>query len=265
MSVGITIYPGEIEREQQHQIGIEVPDRQGDLWSYCEFSPGIYAHGVVVRDFGSGDLVSASGLGTLTAAAAAGTNLLKDSGEFSGDDLRGAIGTIVEGAGIGQTFQVLEVVNADTLEIAMLTHPGGDWKTALDTTSKYRLTLPGRVKLANTSAGIRGVIQGLDRDHGFTVPTGEFRYGFVKKTGLAECVVDVSAATLASGGFVTITGTAGFITNTTSAVAAIGKCINGDLAGSVDTYQLIDLDIRNHLRSYRMPIQKEEPYRGITI
>lgn len=255
---GIRIYPNKIETEQQHRIGLSTPDRWGDLWSYVEFTPGDYKNGQVVGDQGVGDLISNSGLGTVTAAAEVGSKMLKDTGEFNGKDLRGAIGHIVDGSGVGQTFIVIGVKDADTLLISVPNQSGEGWKVALDTTSKYRLKLPGRVAVTATPANVRGVVQADD----FSVPANQKRYGFVRQGGLGDGLINASGTALSN--LVTVT-TGGLIIGTSSPANAIGKTVLGDLGGTVDARMPIDFDIRNTLRSYRVEKDKEEPYHNVII
>ena len=189
-------------------------------WSYVEFTPGTYHRGQVVRDSKSSDLIE-SGLGTVTTASAIGEN---------------------------------------TLIIELLNRKKSGWRTALDTTTKYRLIMPGRVypAAAPTSDRARGIIE---RD-AFTVPTGEVRYGFVRQKGLTEGMVDVDGIALAA--LVTFS-TGGLIVGTTAIAYAIGEGILGDLAGAADALMPINAKIDNSLASFRYPTGKEEPYSDVII
>ena len=253
----IKIYPDNVYAEQQHIVGIKSPDKWGDDWSYVEFPAGTYKHGQVLADQVSSDLLSSSGLGTLTADADAGSSLLEDTDEFSGDDFRGAIGHIVEGVGVGQSFVILEVKDSDTLVVYVLDTKGQGWETALDTTSKYRLSLPGRVKVATSAVRVRGVLQMPD----FTVPTNEKRYGFVRMTGIGRGLVDASGTALVDR----VTATTGGLIVGTTGNAYIGYATHGDLDGTVDSLMPIDFNIINNARSFRSEKDKYEPYHDVII
>ena len=255
MAQDIKIRPDFLHHEQQHTVGIITKQ-----WSYVEFTPGTYNRGTVVRDAKSSDLLGNSGTGTVTEAASIGDNTLVDTGEFANKDLRGAIGAIVEGAGVSQSFQVLDVKDENTLIIEVLYRKDKGWNVALDTTTKYRLTLPGRVYpgAAPATDRPRGVLQ----REVFTVPTGEVRYGFVKQRGLIEGLVDVSGTALAH--LVTYTSEGKFI-GTTSYVQAVGRTFLGAYAGAGDGQMPIELMIENSLPSFRYPIRKEQPYAGKII
>ena len=260
MSLTISTYPDFVHKEAQHTLGEEHNDNQGDKWSYVEFTPGTYARGVVVRDAKSSDLVGNSGVGTVTAAAAIGSTILEDTGEFASKDLRGAIGTIYQGSGHGQSFFVKKVRDADTIEIQLLKLAGSGWEIALSTTSLYRLFLPGRVYIAAAAAGnkIRGVVPYEE----FTVPTGEFRYGYARKTGIDDGFIDVSGTALSSNKEVTVT-TDGLIIGAPDTVAgvrgAIGTSANGDSGAGADHLMPIEFNIVNNRRSLRHPRLREEP------
>lgn len=208
----IRILPDEFTKEQHHRLGISAPDSWGRIWSYVGFSGGTYKPGRIVRDV---PVVT----GTVTTAAAAGTNLLVDSGEFANDGwLRGAIGVITNasGEGTGQVFQVIRRIDDDTLEIALITDASGQrkggnpgWETALTTSSTFTLRLPGRVSESIAApARVRGVFQA---EADLVVPTNEERYGWVLQRGLglgdfpvdpggnAAIGVDANVRTAASG------------------------------------------------------------------
>ena len=261
MPLTFSTYPDFVHKEAQHTIGEEHNDNAGDKWSYVEFTPGTYTRGIVVRDAKSSDLLT-GGEGTATAAAAVGSTILTDTGEFSNKDLRGAIGTIVEGTGIGQSFFVKKVRDANIIEIQLLKRAGAGWEVALDTTSKYKLSLPGRVYIAPTAAGNK--IRGITPYDEFTVPTSEFRYGYVRKTGIDEGLIDVSGNALVAETAVVVT-TGGLLlgppaTDTIASIRnTIGYSVNGDLAGDVNALALIEFTIVNNRRSLRHPRLREEP------
>ena len=289
MSFSISIYRGINHEEQQLRVGEEVNDKPGCLWSYVELTPGTYKKGHLLQDVSSSDLIGNSGLGTVTASAAKDTTILKDTGEFTATstlkaagnldglkDLRGAIGTIVEGGGVGQTFQVIKVRDKDTLEIRIAGKNGDGWAVPLTTSSKYRLTMPGRVKLAENGATVRarGVIQ---EDDDVTVDDNKFRYSYARKTGAGEGLIDVSGRNIADNLLVVPNGRgllAGIAelpgSNTLAATKtwieasrrAVGKAMNGHFSGgepTIDTLLPIEFMIVNNSLSFRQPRMKEDP------
>ena len=252
----IRIRPELLEEEQQHRLGLTSPDQWGDEWSYVEFTPGTYNKGHIVRDLPFGDVAN----GTVTAAAAIGTFTLQDTGEFSSDDFRGAIGHIHDGHGQGQRFIVQRVMNANTLRITLFN--GRGWETALTTNSKYRLILPGRVEHAG---GVNQHLRGACQADNFTVPANETRYGWVKKTGLAECLRDNSGTDIPSEGIVRAT-TGGLIIGATNIADSLGIALLGNPDEGTDDFLIpVDLRITNNAMSFRFPKGKEEPYFDVHI
>lgn len=252
MGQTIRVYPDTLETEAQHRIGVITPDTWGDLWAYVEFTPGTYKKGQTVRDQPSSDLVNA---GEVTAAAAQGTFNLKDTGEFDGKDYRGAIGFIYEGTGIGQSFQVMKLQNSDILVVQLLDRTKRGWQTALDTTSKYRLRMPGRVEIGGgdfPANRVRGVIELED----FTVPTNEFRYGFVRQTGLGQG--KGKASTEVTAGYIKSNADGDFVDGTQAQHIGVTQ-LGGFTPGSDGTLFPVELRIHNRVRSYRQPKTKEDP------
>ena len=251
----MSTYPDFVHDEQQHYIGEEHNDNPGNLWSYVEFIPGSYKKGIVVVDMKSADLISASGIGTLTAASPIGSTRLTDQGEFVNKDLRGAIGYIHEGPGIGQSFFVLS--NDDnTLEIKLLRHGGTGWDVALTTASKYRLTMPGRVKVGQSGANnkVRGVVV-YDT---FSFSSG-FKYGFVRKTGIEEGLIVASTGSdLPENGLVK-SNNAGNILKGGVLADKIGTALIETEASTEEKLAPIEFLIENNRRSMRRPRKREDP------
>ena len=259
----ISTYPDKPHKEQQHIIGEEHTDRLGDLWDYVEFTPGTYKEGLLVRDQQQADFV-ANGSGTVTAAAAVGTNVLQDTGEFANKDLRGAIGVIDSGGGIGQIFQVR---SHDTNELQIVVHGSEEnnrgWETALTTSSTYNLTIPGRVEIASASINdVRGVVQYKDP---FTVPSGELWYGYVRRTGIGPALCDNTGTTnpIRNNRFVTpaASGLVQGVPSTLTVAAlsyVIGRAISVNPTGA-DSLIPVNFNIPNGGRSYRRPRKREEP------
>ena len=260
-----------------------------------------YNPGELLRDSVAQDLLSGSGtddrVGTPTATAEIGTNQLKDTGEFANDDLRGAIGMIVASDGRSQIFQVTKVVDKDTLEIALISDEDGivdgqgtksGWKTALATTSTYRLYFPGRVQkgIDPTQENHRIIPRGVMQSKA-VVPANKFRYGWALQEGIGVGKLDVSVAEEAAANSVKIgtpvvpsgsgllkgmllptdaNGTyddLGDVSNDMRhAIKAVGMSVLGPLnvtSSSDDRLQAFYFDIRNKALSYRFPI-KDEPY-----
>lgn len=278
----IRILPGEFTKEQHHRVGISVPDQWNRLWTYCMFPGGssgtTYNKGELLADSLSADLLGNSGVGTLTEAQAVGSNLIKDTDEFANDDFRGATGIIDSNDGIGQVFQVLRVLDKDTLEIALLFEGDGKsgWKTALTTSSTYELMFPGRVKRTPTASPFAQINRGFIQEV-LTVPANENRYGWALQQGLGVAAHDsadtapVAAAFLAAGdttagnieGAELVTGAAP--TTVAGLLAAARKSVNGvgrspfGITLTADGTVPIYADIGNNMLSYRFPV-KDEPY-----
>ena len=237
-----------------------------------------YNEGELLADSLSADLLSSSGVGTLTEEQAVGSNLIKDTDEFTDDDFRGAIGIIDSNEGIGQVFQVLRVIDKDTLEIALLFEGDGKsgWKTALTTSSTYELMFPGRVKKVPTTGLFAQIYRGFIQE-ALTVPAKENRYGWALQQGLGIAAHDssdtapVAAAFMAAGdttdgnveGAGLVTGTdptnvAGLLPATRKSVNSVGRSPFG-ITLAADGTVPIYADIRNNMLSYRFPV-KDEPY-----
>ena len=266
----INVRFGEWLEEQQHLLGISVPDPRGYDWAYVALSPGTYGKGQLVKDVDTTDLLGNSGVGTATRAQAVNTNELQDTGEFANDHfLRGAIGYITGGGGVGQLFQVLKRVDDNTLEIALIADASGNrvvgkksgWQTALTTASTYQLWLPGRVELAGVASEtqkIRGSVQ-----KAVTVPANEERYGFVLQTGFGYGDVDEdpgdddSAASPA--GSILIPAANGHLTPESATDAFSVGYIPFGMASRQDRLTPVYYEISNKALSLRN-INKDKPY-----
>lgn len=280
----IRIHPDEFTKEQHHRVGIVAPDAWGRLWTYCMFAGGSTEEttlnvGELLVDAASSHLIGNSGVGTVTSAAEAGSNVLKDTGEFAGKDLRGAIGIIDGTDGLGQVFQVLKVLDADTLQISLLWDGSGNrsdnngWITALTTSSTYEIMFPGRAVKASTTnpflALNRGVIQ-----QGLTVPAQEVRYGWILQQGLGIVAHNTSSDAIAHASFLgagndtagaveaatLVSGTAPTTTAGVLSAARLGvNAVARGLFSIDDTTVPAYIDIKNNLLSYRFTI-KDDPY-----
>ena len=246
---------------QEQALGYVGRDGIGYKWSYVQFRE-VMGVGERVRDSVHSDLISTDDPGTVSAAAAIGTNRLTDSGKFPiSTDLAGCIGAIVGGPGAGQNFTVMRRVDSNILEVKVLTTPtdlsdreDGGWDTALTTASEYRLFFPGVVRQGD----------GLtDIDRGFTqvaVTADDLnKYGWVQQTGLGFMKLDTSAANAVIGENLvasTGTGSAGLVRGLTTATTAdeaasgIGRSLLGDYGADVLMWG--ELNVVNEMQSHRL-------------
>ena len=274
MAYQIVQYPKRIETAENFKpvIGSLWLDRNGDRWSAVEFPPGTYTYGTVLADMSSGDLLSGD-QGTVTTAGSVGDEFLTDSGEFNGDDFRGALGTIVAGTGYGQNFQVTRMIDANQIAIKNLNPnrtPGNNgFTTALGTDSQYRLTIPGRVK---TATALDHVVRGVVQVPTFTVPAGEFRYGYVRQTGVGEGRVSSSqgvvqnhgVVTFGSGGELIAAGNTLTINNLFGSVGRVVLAAGADTpAQANDRHYLVAFNISNYRRSFRTGRKAIAPTRSV--
>lgn len=256
---------------QKFRIGEVAYDDMGARWSYCWFQEDLSA-GEYAEDQANADLLSGA-TGTITTAGAANGNTLIDSGEFANDDFVGAIGctlgdTIANGG--GQGFYVTEMIDSNTIGVSVL-HGDADprlsnngWETATTTSTTYSLCFPGRVKQGDGIPAIpRGFAQ-VDIDASATP------FGWLKQVGLGWMKVDVSADALVAGEHV-VPAAAGLVEGFTAAgttadevAQIVGRCLMGDLAGTVDGLIFGELMIRNDTVSFRFP-RRTHPYNAVTI
>ena len=203
-------------------LGQITPDPDGDgAWCYGQFfENGTYEVGMAVRHATSAEIAD----GTVTAAAAKGTRFLEDTGEFDGDDFVGAIGYIYEGDGVGQSFYVTKMINADTIQIHLLSSTTGipsngvGWATALTTSSKYRLRLPGRFYIADAAGDLNAGITQVK-----AVVTASYKpFGYVKSQGDAFGRFDFDGTVPTAGGQITVT-TGGLLIGVSNSARAIGR------------------------------------------
>lgn len=266
----IQIQPDEFTKVQHQRLGVVSPDDWGRMWSYVAFSPGTYRPGRVVRDVPPSALVSATaGVGTVTQAQAVDTNQLQDTGEFANDGfLRGAIGQIIAGGGVGQVFQVIKRIDDNTLEIALINDGSGDvkgghspgWEVALTTSSTYQLRLPGRVSLGIAATlRKRGVFQGRKN---LVVPANEERYGWVLQRGDGFGYVDEDTTSDADAGTaddLLTTAADGELTNDGATASNTVGYLTHQIANNTERLTRVHFTIVNNELSYRFE-NKYEPY-----
>ena len=242
---------------QEHALGYVGRDGIGNRWSYVQFRE-VVGVGERVRDSVHSDLITTDDPGTVSAAAAIGTNRLTDDGKFPiASDLAGCIGAIVGGAGAGQNFTVMRRIDSNILEVKVLTNIAdlsdrvdGGWNVALTTASEYRLFFPGAVRQGD---GLR------DIDRGFTqVEVGADdlnKYGWVQQTGLGFMKLDTSAddAVIGENLVATSAGLVKGFSGTTSpeeASAGIGRSLLGDYGA--DVLMWTEIHVVNEMQSYRL-------------
>ncbi len=210
-----------VHDQQLDILGRIVPDPDGDgAWCYGQFfENGTYEVGMAVRHATSADVAD----GTATAAAAKGTRFLEDTGEFDADDFVGAIGYIHQGTGAGQSFYVTKMINANKIQIHLLSDVssipanGVGWATALTTSSKYRIRFPGRFYIADAIGDLNAGITKAK----IVVTAGYKPFGYVKCKGDIFGRFDASGTAPAAGGLVSVT-TGGLLIGSTSS-RAIGR------------------------------------------
>lgn len=184
---------------QRNTLGIWVPDPDDGYWVYGQYwENGNYKTGHVLRHAAGVDLLSDAD-GAVSESIPAGATYLVTAGKFGNSlKLKGAIGYIYDGAGEGQTFYIRETIKGDInrVEIGILSSatrrpraPG--WDIALDTTSRFRLWLPGRFYFGDGLA--TDLTAGVCQTE-LTVDDGYKPFGWAKCEGGAFALQDDNAA-----------------------------------------------------------------------
>ena len=156
---------------QRDLLGVTKQNKRGDFFGYLRVGEA-FNKGQPLRVAKHNDLVAtSSNQDHVTAAAAVGTNFLKSTGAFLNKKLRGAFGSIKSGAGAGQTFYVVDVVDKDTIEVFVIndedgfTDTGavssGTWTTALTTGSRFDLQFPGVAFAVDASGDEHEPLEGV--------------------------------------------------------------------------------------------------------
>lgn len=252
-----------LHRVQQARLGELATDDIGNTWSYVQFRQAVNI-GEVVRDAELGDLRgTGTGNGAVSVTTGNSTNRLIATGQFPiTKDVRGAIGAIVNGAGRGQHFTVINRIDENTVEVLVLTTAtgfvtDGKWATALTTSSIYRLAFPGAVFQGD---GLADNVRGFSQ---VEVEAGDIgRYGWVQQTGLGFVKLDASAAApvigegLVQAGSGLVRGFTAAGTTADEAANIIAKCLIGDYTGTADTLMWAELCVVNRAQSYRLPHER---------
>ena len=237
---------GALHEDQRARLGIEITDINGERWGYVRLREAI-GYGEVVRSSKHADLVTTDP-GEANAAAAAGTDRLPTSDGFllssAEIDLRGCLGYISDGAGIGQQFYILEN-DDDTAKVFVLTgntnvNRNQGWVTALDSTSRFLLFFPGE---ARQGGGVSDLVEGVMQARGGADASDIGKFCWVKRSGLTPVKVDGSGTDLTAGGIVVPTA-AGLSHGSTSSARGIGRALEATSYGDAEDYlALVTLDI----------------------
>lgn len=236
-----------LDGTQEHTLGQWAPDKWGRGARYMRFAE-TGSRGGLVRDGVHSDL---SGAGTASAAAAIGTNVLKDTGVFTDKALiEGSIGYISGGTGVGQSFAILEVVDADTAIVLVLEGDDGEgnWGTALATDSTYVLYFPGQ---GFAGDGVTDIAAGFLQYDVSADDVGKF--GWVRQEGLGPARGDASA-TLATGKGAVSGGSGKIVGFSSTATTAqlngkVGTPVLGDIAAN--GVVLLNYEVMNKALSYK--------------
>ena len=270
-------YGGVLEEIQRRPLGDIVVDNSGREWVYGRFDQTL-SIGDLVRDAVTDDLVtpdSSQVYASITTAAAVGTNYLTDSGAFTDKKFVGAIGDIVAGDGLGQKFSIIRMVDANRVEIEVLAElsslvDSGDegWQTALTTSSKYVLALPGAFFQGDEASAVhnyvnRGFVQqAIDSDHvGW--------YGFVCKKGLCLAKVARSSNPIVPYEFIVPAGS-GAIQGASATITIddvmnkVGRAL-ADLTGTGSALTIVEADCPGIARALALPDDMKDPLTGIRI
>ena len=237
-----------VNPQPETPLGIPIDAGGGEMFRSVLIGEA-WDEGTVLTDASHTDLVTATEtVGTPTAAAAVGTRVLADTGNYGNANLLvGAVGTITSGAGSGQSFIVTEVPNANTLHVYVFAADGnrvngnGGWETALTTASQYRLSQPGMAtKFAAATDRVIGVACGD------VAATDVGKYTQAQSCGAGLVLYD-STTTIAQNAALGV-GTSGkavaLTASLNTAKNSIGYVQTGvDTAGTTDILMPVMLDI----------------------
>ena len=179
-------------------------------------------------------------------------------------DLRGCLGWISAGGGIGQQFYILEN-DDDTAKVFVLTgntnrNKNHGFPVDLDTNSKVTLLFPGE---GRQGSGVTDIVQGIMMEEATADDIGKFCW--VKRSGLAPVRVDASKMDLAVGGIVISAGD-GLAAGHASAARGIGRGLaSSDNIGDTEDYiAFVHLDIPDSPLSYAYA-NTQNGYNSVTI
>ena len=242
---------GVLHEDQRARLGIGITDINGERWGYIRIREAM-DFGQVVRSSKHADLVTTSP-GVVSAAAPIGSSRLPTTNGFQlsdvTQDLRGALGYISDGTGIGQQFYVLENTN-DVATVFVLTgntnrNNNTGWATALDNTSRFLLFFPGEGRQGD---GTSDVVEGVMQAKATSEDIG--RFCWVKRSGVTPVLADGSGTDLTAGGRVVPTD-GGLVQGVTDASLEIGQALAETSYGDAEDYlALVNLAIPDGPLSY---------------
>ena len=242
---------GVLHEDQRARLGIGITDINGERWGYIRVREAM-KFGQVVRSSKHTDLVTTDP-GAVSAAAPAGSSRLPTDNGFQlggvTQDLRGALGYISDGAGIGQQFYILENTD-DVATVFVLTgntnrNNNTGWVTGLDTTSRFLLFFPGEGRQGD---GTTDIVEGVIQTHATSEDIG--RFCWVKRSGVTPVLADGSGEDLAAGGRVVPTD-GGLVQGTTDASLEIGQALAATSYVDAEDYlALVNLAIPDGALSY---------------
>lgn len=193
------------QKGQFFQSGERGAAVDGGTYTYVQFLEAA-STGDVLADVDHHGLVGQAGAVALTSASAVKSRSLVATGKFTSNYLVGALGLITEGPGTGQSFVIVEKKSDDEVRIMLKRDASGvkpvkdyGWRVALTTSSKFRLSAPGRVKKATSDLRqvLRGILEIYDVES-----TDVGSWGWVRQEGPTQAAYDVSSSSdISPGGY----------------------------------------------------------------
>ena len=242
---------------QHFALGQEVVDAQGNRWGYGRIREASGGAHRLMRSTEHTDIMSA-GSGVVAAAQAVGSKRLtvatttnRDFTASVAGNLVGALGSITNGAGIGQQFAIVRVISSTEVEVEVFGSDTGGWLTALATSSRFHLWFPGEVRQGD---GIQDFIEGVLHTAAVTADIGKFCY--LQRSGRGLIRVDYDGNALGEANLM-YPAAAGMVVGPTSpgtvnaasvqaaareGAASIGRVIWG-IGGSANNPVLASLNI----------------------
>ena len=256
---------GALHEDQRARLGIGITDINGERWGYIRVQEAM-KFGQVVRSSKHADLVTTNP-GEVAATAAVGTDKLTTDNGFQlanvTQDLRGALGLITAGGGVGQNFYILENDN-NTAKVFVLTgssnrNKNAGWVTGLTTASRFLLFFPGEGRQGD---GLDDIVEGVIQTDVGSEDLGKFCW--VKRSGATPVLVDGDGTAISAGGPIIQAGGGEVEGLTTAAAAAaedinlarteaagvLGRALAGDFSGNTSRLILANLNIPDGPLSY---------------
>ena len=256
---------GALHEDQRARLGIGITDINSERWGYIRVREAM-KFGQVVRSSKHADLVSTNP-GEVSAATSVGSDKLTTDNGFQRSsvtqDLRGALGLITTGDGVGQNFYILENDN-NTAKVFVLTgssnrNKNAGWATRLTTASRFLLFFPGEGRQGD---GLDDIVEGVIQTDVGSDDLGKFCW--VKRSGATPVLVDGDGTAIAAGEPIIQAG-AGEVEGLTTASAAqaadintareeaagvLGRTLAGDFSGNTSRLVLANLNIPDGPLSY---------------